>query len=349
MNNPEIEKYWETSIGKTISLAHGNGGRLTRDLINDIFVRQGNSGLLDTRQDAVSLPLYGEGVHMTTDSFTVQPLEFPGGDIGALCINGTVNDLAVAGAKPLYISTGFIIEEGLQTKLLVRIVKSMWAAAVSADVDIVTGDTKVVPRGYGGGVYINTTGIGVDYGFKGLGVSLIQPGDHVLVSGPIGDHGVAVMLAREEFGLSGDIVSDCAPVHDFVRALCGLEGVRFMRDPTRGGLATVMHELVDDTGFSISLDESNIPLRPQVKSVCDMLGYDPLVLACEGRVVAVVDRKVSNEILRKWRQLPQGEEAALVGFISSSNDGDARVTLRTQLGGSRFLEPLEDDPLPRIC
>lgn len=337
------------SVGETISLSQGNGGRLTRELIDNVFVRLGNSRLLDTRHDAASLPLNSNVICMTTDSFTVQPLEFPGGDIGALSVNGTVNDLAVAGAKPLYISTAFIIEEGLPTEVLVRIVKSMWTAAMSANVDIVTGDTKVVPKGCGGGIYINTTGIGVDDGFPGMDASLIQPGDHVLVSGPIGDHGVAVMLARDEFGLSGDIVSDCASVLNLTRVLRGLDGVRFMRDPTRGGLATVMHELVEDTGLSISLDESSIPIRPEVESVCEMLGFDPYYLASEGRVVAVVDPNVSREVLKRWHQLPHGENAAVIGSIMSPNKGYNTVTLLTKLGGSRLLEPLEDDPLPRIC
>tara|TARA_R110002153_G_scaffold268550_1_gene433391 strand:- start:3177 stop:4235 length:1059 start_codon:yes stop_codon:yes gene_type:complete len=332
-----------------VSLAHGNGGRLTKELIESVFVQCSSSKKLDTKHDSVSLVLPSNELCMTTDSFVVQPLEFPGGTIGSLSVYGTINDLSVIGAKPLYISTAFIIEEGLKVDELVRIVKSMNEAAASANVEIVTGDTKVVPKGNGGGLYINTTGVGVTDGYPHLDMSLIMPGDHILVSGPIGDHGIAVLLAREEFGLKGNVLSDCGSVFPLTEAVKSTEGIRFMRDPTRGGLATVLHEIAEETGLDVIVDEAVIPIRPEVLSVCEMLGYDPFVLACEGRVVAITSCESSSTILEKWRALPQGKEAEVIGAIYPSVNSRARVVLNTQLGGQRFIEQLEDDPLPRIC
>jgi hydrogenase expression/formation protein HypE len=329
-----------------ITLAHGNGGRFMRDLIDTVFAQHLGNPDLDVTADAVPLFLEGE-VMFTTDGFTVQPLEFPGGDIGKLAVHGTANDLAVAGATPRYLSLSAIIEEGLEISQLVRIVTSLAAAAREAQVQIVAGDTKVVPRGYGGGLYLTTTGIGLRTNKYALGLGYIQSGDRILVSGPIGDHGVCVMLAREEFGLQGSLQSDCACVLPLTQTLLDLAGVRFMRDPTRGGLATVAHEIIRATVFAVRLFETAIPVRDPVRSVCEMLGYDPYYLACEGRVVAVVTEDAAQQALARWKALPQGEAAAIIGSVETTPS--AAVILETELGGQRFLEELEDDPLPRIC
>ncbi len=331
---------------KHITLAHGNGGRLMRELIEEIFARHLANPSLDIEADAVPLTLpQGETV-FTTDGFIVQPLEFPGGDIGSLAVHGTVNDLAVAGATPLFLSLNAFIEEGLETELLERVVASIGHSAREAGVQVAAGDTKVVPRGEGGGLYLATSGIGIRPPDLVLGMERIQSGDRILVSGPVGDHGIAVLLAREEFGLRGDLSSDCASVLPFTRALLNHSGLRFMRDPTRGGLATVAHEVAHRTGLQVILSEAEIPVRDPVRSVCEILGYDPLYLACEGRVVAVVAEETAHRALEIWRALPGGEGAALVGRLVAD---DSLVILETELGGRRILEELEEDPLPRIC
>lgn len=329
-----------------ITLAHGNGGRFMRELIDTLFARHLRNPDLDVQADAVPLSLEGP-MMFTTDGFTVQPLEFPGGDIGKLAVFGTVNDLAVAGAVPCYLSLSAIIEEGLEVSQLDRIVASLAEAARQAEVNVVAGDTKVVPRGQGGGLYLTTTGIGVRATAISLGLQCIQSGDRILVSGPIGDHGVCVMLAREEFGLHGGLVSDCACVTPLTHALLDLPGLRFMRDPTRGGLATVAHEIHRATGLSVRLLEPAIPVHDPVRSVCEMLGYDPYYLACEGRVVAVVANSAATEALERWQALPGGQLAAIIGQVEAANTRG--VILETELGGERLLDELEDDPLPRIC
>lgn len=328
-----------------ITLAHGNGGRFMRELIEGIFARHLANPSLDIQADAVALALDGEPM-FTTDGFTVQPLEFPGGDIGKLAVHGTVNDLAVAGALPRYLSLSAIIEEGLEVDVLERLVASLAEAAREAGVQVAAGDTKVVPRGQGGGLYLTTAGIGIRIASTPLGLNCIQAGDSVLVSGPVGDHGIAVMLAREEFGLHGDLRSDCACVLPLTRALLELPGLRFMRDPTRGGLATVAYEIAHVTGLTVRLRETAVPVHAQVRSVCEILGYDPYYLACEGRVVAVIDPAAAETALACWRALPQGAEAAIIGRVEP---GHPVVVLETELGGERLLDELEDDPLPRIC
>lgn len=329
-----------------ISLAHGNGGRFMRELINDLFARHLANPLLNTRTDAATLPELNGEVMITTDGFTVQPLEFPGGDIGSLAVHGTINDLAVAGADPLYFSLNAFIEEGLEIALLERVIQSLAAAAEHAGIKIVTGDTKVVRRGEGGGLYLATTGVGVKPPGQNLGMEQIQSGDRLLVSGPVGDHGTAVMLAREQFGMRGNLQSDAASVLPLTRALRELPGLRFMRDPTRGGLASVMQEIHQATGLGLRLWHNAIPVREPVTAVCEMLGYDPLYLACEGRVIAVVAEDQAEAALTRWQDLPQGTEATLIGKITQAGQ---RVILETELGGERVLEELEDDPLPRIC
>ena len=337
-----------TMLDSHVSLAHGNGGRYMRELIQEIFARHLGNPLLDTDCDAAVLPWdagAGELV-FTTDSFTVQPLEFPGGNIGSLAVHGTTNDLAVAGAIPKYLSLGVILEEGLDFAVLERVVAGIAAAANEIGVVVAAGDTKVVRRGEGGGIYLNTSGIGVKDPALELGIDRIRNGDVVLVSGPVGDHGIAVMLAREQFGLRGDLKSDAASVLPLTRALASVPGLRFMRDPTRGGLATVMHEVVQATGLGVVLQEANVPVRDSVRSVCEMLGYDPYFLACEGRVVAVVAADDAQRALAALRSAQGGADSAIIGSVRKQ---PARVVLETTIGGERVIEELEDDPLPRIC
>ncbi len=330
-----------------ISLAHGNGGRYMRELIEELFARHLSNPHLDVQADAVCLPLKQDGdLLFTTDGFTVQPLEFPGGNIGSLAVHGTTNDLAVSGAIPRYLSLNAFIEEGFEVAQLERIIQGIAEAAKAIDVEVVAGDTKVVRRGEGGGVYLATTGIGIRPPGLEIGMHRIKAGDQILVSGPVGDHGIAVMLAREQFGLRGDLLSDAGSVLSLTRTLLDLPGLHFMRDPTRGGLATVAHEISRATQLQVRLLQPAIPIRDAVVSVCEMLGYDPLYLACEGRVVAVLDPADAELALQRWNSLPEGESAALIGEVT---ENDALVVLETELGGSRILEELEDDPLPRIC
>lgn len=328
-----------------ISLAHGNGGRFMRELIDEIFARHLSNAELDVQADAVPLALAGSDIMFTTDGFTVQPLEFPGGNIGSLAVHGTTNDLAVAGAIPRYLSLNAFIEEGMEIAVLERIIESLASSARAIGVQVVAGDTKVVRRGEGGGLYLATSGIGIRSRLD-LGLDRIRADDAILVSGPVGDHGIAVMLAREAFGLHGELRSDAASVLPLTRAALEIEGLHFMRDPTRGGLATVCHELQRATGMGVTLQQAAIPVHDPVQSVCDILGYDPMYLACEGRVVAVVDPAQADSLLQRWRDLPQGRAAARIGHIS---DQRPHVVLQTGLGGERILEELEDDPLPRIC
>ena len=330
-----------------VTLAHGNGGRRMRELIEEIFAHHLGNASLDVQLDAVPLDFApGMVPYITTDAFTVRPLEFPGGDIGSLAVNGTVNDLAVSGAEPRFLTLNAIIEEGLEVECLDRIVRSLADAARTAGVRVVAGDTKVVPRGQGGGLYFATTGVGLRAPGHQLGMNRIRQGDVLLVSGPAGDHGIAVMLAREEFELKGSVQSDCAAVTPLTAPLAAIEGLRFMRDPTRGGVATVAHEIAAATGLNVRLNEAQVPVRDSVRSFCHMLGYDPYYLACEGRVVAVAAPDAARDILAIWRGIQAGEHASAIGMLSA---GKGQVILETEIGGERFLEELEDDPLPRIC
>lgn len=329
-----------------IALAHGNGGRYMRELIEGIFARHLGNPALDTQADAVPLNLDSHELLFTTDGFTVQPLEFPGGDIGSLAVHGTTNDLAVAGGLPRYLSLNAFIEEGLDVTVLDRVIASLARAAKEIGVQVAAGDTKVVRRGEGGGLYLATTGIGTRLPGPRMGLNQIRAGDALIVSGPVGDHGIAVMLAREQFGLRGDLQSDAASVLPLTRALLNFSGLRFMRDPTRGGLATVCHEIQRATGLGVHVQQACIPIRAPVQSVCEMLGYDPLFLACEGRVVAVVAPDQAEAAAQALRALPGGEQAGVIGHLE---DTLRHVVLHTELGGQRILEELEDDPLPRIC
>ncbi len=328
-----------------ITLAHGNGGRFMRELIEEVFARHLAHSDLDTEADAVPLSLNGGEPMITTDGFTVQPLEFPGGDIGSLAVHGTTNDLAVAGARPLYLTLNAFIEEGMEIAQLDRIVQSLARTAREIGVKVAAGDTKVLQRGEGGGLYLATTGVGIRIPGTRPAMSNIQAGDIILISGSVGDHGTAVMLAREDFGLRGDLLSDADSVLPLTEAMMASTGLRFMRDPTRGGIASVAHEIARATGMGVRFD-ATIPVKDQVQAVCDMLGYDPYYLACEGRVLAVVAAEEADAALQAWRSIPTGRDAAIVGRITKDSQ---RVVLETELGGERFLEELEDDPLPRIC
>ena len=328
-----------------ISLAHGNGGRFMRELIDEVFARHLGGDELDVEADAVPIALNGGEAMITTDGFTVQPLEFPGGDIGSLSVHGTVNDLAVAGARPLYLTLNAFIEEGLEITLLNRIVASLAKAAQDSGVRVSAGDTKVLKRGEGGGLYLATTGVGERLPGVRPSMDRIAEGDALIISGSVGDHGTAVMLAREDFGLRGELVSDAGPVMSLTEPLLALDGLRFMRDPTRGGIASVAHEIRRASGYGVRL-AATIPVREPVQAVCEMLGYDPYYLACEGRVLAVVAEHQVDEALAIWRALPAGHDAERIGRIDAVGEP---VVLETPLGGARFLEELEDDPLPRIC
>ena len=328
-----------------IRLAHGNGGRFMRELIEELFARHLADLAPDVTLDASPFVLPAGVPHVTVDGFTVKPLEFPGGDIGSLAVNGTVNDLAVSGALPLYLTLSAIIEEGLEVALLERVVSSLASAAAKAGVRVLAGDTKVVPRGHGGGIYFTTTGIGIRPDGVDLGLGLVRRGDAVLASGPIGDHGIAVLLAREEFDMRGNIKSDCAAVTALAQTAIA-HGARFMRDPTRGGLAGVANEICRATGLGLRLSEDQVPVRDEVRGVCEMLGYDPYYLACEGRVVAIAPEEAAPALLAGWRTVEGGEEAAIVGAVTAP---PARVVLSTSAGGERIVDELEDDPLPRIC
>ncbi|HVP32158.1 MAG TPA: hydrogenase expression/formation protein HypE [Steroidobacteraceae bacterium] len=328
-----------------VSLAHGNGGRLMRELIEELFAPALGNPLLDTRADAVGVPTPEDReLVVTTDGFTVQPLEFPGGNIGSLAVHGTVNDLAVSGALPRFMTLSTFLEEGLPIVLLRRVIGSLAEAARDCGVAVVAGDTKVLGRGDCDGIYLAATGLGFRPRTTRLGFDQVRAGDRVLVSGPVGDHGAAVLLARQEFGLRGDLRSDAASVLPEAQALLSVPGLRFMRDPTRGGLATVAHELARATGLRVQLAEARIPVNDAVQSVCELLGFDPLYLACEGRVVAVVAPEAAEAAVTQLRQV--APHAAVIGELAA---GAAQVVLDTAFGGQRVLDELEDDPLPRIC
>ena len=331
-----------------ITLAHGSGGKATHTLIDAIFLDAFRNEMLEPMEDAAALTVGSGRIALTTDSYVVSPLFFPGGDIGDLAVNGTVNDLAVSGATPLYLSAGFILEEGLPVEDLTRIVASMAEAAANAGVHIVTGDTKVVQQGKADGCYINTAGVGLLPDDRQLGVAQAKPGDAVLVSGPIGDHGVTIMLARGELDIEADLTSDTAPVHTMVaKLLAEVPGVRALRDATRGGVATILNEVAKAANVSVVVDEQAVPVRPVVRGASELLGIDPLYVACEGRVVAIVDGAHAEAALRTLKADPLGAEAAIIGRIG--DDPPGIVLLRTTFGGTRIVDMLVGDPLPRIC
>lgn len=339
-------KYAEDDL---IILGHGSGGTLTNQLIKDVFQQAYGNPVLDELLDAAVLEV-GEGrIAFSTDSFVVDPIFFPGGDIGTLAVSGTVNDLAVSGAKPLYLSAGFIIEEGLPIRDLRRIVQSIQDTAQAAGVQVVTGDTKVVDRGSADKIFINTAGIGLIPAGRHLSPRLMEPGDVVLVSGTMGDHGLTILAQREGLAFSTPVESDCAPVNRITEAVmeAGGDGVRCMRDPTRGGLATTLNELAMQSERGVLLSEEEIPFLREVVGACEMLGLDPLYLANEGKVIAVVAPQVADQVLEAMRALPEGRGAVQIGEVIAEEEG--LVLLETELGATRILGMLEGEPLPRIC
>ena len=333
---------------EVVTLAHGAGGKATRALVEGLFLQELSNPLLAELGDAAVGSVNGSRLAFTTDSYVVRPLFFPGGDIGELAVNGTVNDLAMAGARPLWLSAGFVVEEGLAVTDLRRIAASMGAAAERAGVSVVAGDTKVVERGAADGLFVNTAGLGLVSPAASLGPDRVRAGDRVLVSGTLGDHGLAVLVARGELDLEVDLRSDTAPLHELVAGLLELgESVRWLRDPTRGGLATALNELVETAGVTVALDETTLPVRPEVAGACEILGIDPLYVANEGKLIAVVAPGAAATALETLRRHPLGRDAALVGEIRA--DADPFVLLDTALGGTRIVDMLVGDPLPRIC
>jgi hydrogenase expression/formation protein HypE len=331
-----------------ITMSHGAGGKATQTLIQAIFLNELRNPLLEPLEDAARLQVSGARVALTTDSFVVSPLFFPGGNIGDLAVNGTVNDLATSGAVPLFLSAGFILEEGFPVADLTRIVASMRAAADAAGVQVVTGDTKVVERGKGDGCYINTAGVGAIAHDLDLGVANARPGDAVIVSGPIGDHGVTIMLARGELDIEADVSSDTAPLGGLVAGLLSATpGVRALRDATRGGVATILNEIATSANVGVVVSENDIPVRTEVRGASELLGIDPMYVACEGRMVAVVDGAAADEALAALRAHPLGGQAAIIGHVTSDPPGI--VQLKTAFGGTRIVDLLVGDPLPRIC
>ena len=331
----------------TIQLAHGGGGVLSRNLIRDEIAARFGAGPLQGLPDAARVTCGAGELIFTTDSYVVQPVEFPGGNIGSLAVHGTVNDIAVSGGRPRWLSLGLILEEGLPLAVLRRILDSVRAAAETCGVQIATGDTKVVSRGQCDQLYLNTAGVGDPIPGFSLGASTIRPGDAVLVSGTLGDHGMAVLCARKGIDIRDGPVSDSAPVHRLVAALTPLAArMRFMRDPTRGGAAAVTNEIVEGRSFGILLREAALPFAPGTRAAAEMLGLDLLDVACEGRVLLVCAADAADAVLAVWRQLPEGLHAAQIGEVSTRN---GQVVLETLMGGHRLVDVPHGEMLPRIC
>jgi hydrogenase expression/formation protein HypE len=330
-----------------ILLAHGSGGRLAHELIEKVLVRPLSNPLLDRLDDSAVFSCSGR-LAFTTDSYVVNPIFFPGGDIGKLAVCGTVNDLSMVGATPLYLSLAFIIEEGLALDDLERVLVSVQAAAREANVQIVTGDTKVVNKGSADRLFVNTAGLGtVPEGIEISG-SNAQPGDKVILSGTIGDHGIAVLSQREGIGFSTRLESDCAPLNGLVaEMMAASKRIHAMRDPTRGGLATTLNEIAAQSKVGIRIEEEKVPVRDEVRGACEMLGIDPLYVANEGKLVAVVHPEDADVVLERMRQHRYGKSAAIIGEVRPDHPG--RVVMKTTLGASRIVDMLVGDPLPRIC
>jgi len=334
--------------GKTITLAHGNGGKLSHEMISALFVDEFDNPMLQERADAARIAINQNKLAFTTDSHVISPIFFPGGDIGKLAVTGTVNDLAVMGARPLYLSCGFIIEEGFRMDDLKRIVQSMSDSAKEIGAQIVTGDTKVVEKGAADGIFINTSGIGVLSENAPGGITTVQPGDAVIVSGSLGDHGVAVYAEREKLLLQTPLTSDCAIVLSLVEAAMeACRCIRIMRDPTRGGLATTLNEFAMGQLFGIEINEEDIPVKEPVLAVCEMLGFDPLYMANEGKVVIIVPKDSAEEVVQALRRQPLGRSATMIGEVTDRFPG--KVCMKTLVGGNRIVDMLIHEPFPRIC
>ena len=332
----------------TILLGHGSGGKLSAELIRDVFLPYLNNEVLARLDDQAIVNINGQRLAFTTDSFVVKPLFFPGGDIGSLAVHGTVNDLAMGGATPLFLSAAFIIEEGFSIEELRQIVDSMRRAAAAAGVQVVTGDTKVVEKGKGDGLFINTTGIGIVPEGVELSADRARPGDKVLLSGSIGDHGIAILAQREGLEFETAIESDSAALHTLVGEMLQVtREIRCMRDPTRGGVSSTLNEIAQQSNVGIELDERSIPVREEVRGACELLGLDPLYVANEGKLIAIVAPNAAPVLLQAMRRHPLGSEAQIIGTVKDTNPG--LVTMRTPFGTTRIVDMLAGDQLPRIC
>jgi hydrogenase expression/formation protein HypE len=337
-------------MSKTILLGHGSGGKLTGDLIKNTFLKYFDNPVLRTLTDSATIKIKDKLIAFTTDSYVVDPVFFPGGDIGKLAVCGTVNDLSVSGAEPMFISAAFIIEEGFPTDDLEKITKSMRDEAVKAGVQIVTGDTKVVNKGKCDKIFINTAGIGY-LNKKHENISTgknIKPGDRIIINGYIGDHGIAVMGARENLKFETEILSDCASLNHLIKLVLdsGAE-VKFMRDITRGGLATVVSEIAENRKCGISINETTLPVRESVRGMCEIFGYDPLFMANEGKVIIIVSKESSQKVIKVMNKHEFGKDAAIIGEITANNPGKA--VLYSVVGGTRIIDKLTGEMLPRIC
>jgi hydrogenase expression/formation protein HypE len=333
---------------KTVLLAHGSGGKLSQELVRQMFIGELANETLSRLDDAACFDLGGGRLAFTTDSYVVSPIFFPGGDIGKLAVCGTVNDLSTAGATPKYLSLAMIIEEGLPLDELARVVQSIKSAAAEAGVCIVTGDTKVVNRGKADKLFINTSGIGVIPDGVDISGSSARPGDIVVLSGSIGDHGMAIMAQREGFNFKVPVASDCAPLNKLVAGMLDTStNIHVLRDPTRGGLATTLNEVAAQSGVGIDIDESKIPVKDAVRTACELLGFDPLYVANEGKMIAIVAPEDATNALEAMRRDRYGADAAIIGEVTSEHKG--RVVLRTALGARRIVDMLSGELLPRIC
>ena len=331
-----------------ILLGHGSGGKLSADLLKDVFLPALGNPVLNRLEDQAIVSLNGTRLAITTDSFVVKPLFFRGGDIGSLAVHGTINDLAMGGAEPLWLSAAFILEEGLPTETLRRVVASMHQAAANAGVPIVTGDTKVVEKGSADGLFINTTGIGRVRDGTSLSAAQAQPGDAILVSGFLGDHGIAILAEREGLQFETQVQSDSAALHTLVaRLLDATQEVRSLRDPTRGGLSSTLNEIATSSNVGMELNETAIPVREEVRGACEMLGLDPMYVANEGKLVAVVASSAAPAALQALRAHPLGKDAAIIGHVT--HDHPRLVVMRTPFGTTRIVDMLAGDQLPRIC
>ena len=336
------------SVHDTVLLGHGSGGKLSADLVRTVFLSAFANPELAQLNDQAIVRVGDSRIAVTTDSFVIRPLFFPGGDIGSLAVHGTVNDLAVGGAKPLFLTAGFILEEGLQMDVLRRVVHSMQKAAAEAGVQIVTGDTKVVEKGKGDGLFINTTGIGLVAPGLELSADKALPGDRILLSGSIGEHGIAILAQREGLEFESAIQSDSAPLHSLCAQMLGAtDGVRCMRDLTRGGLSSAIHEIAAQSGVGIELEERTIPIREEVKGACEMLGLDPLYVANEGKLIAIVAADGAAGVLSAMQSHPLGSGAEIIGTVTEAHRG--MVVLKTAIGTTRLVDMLAGDQLPRIC
>lgn len=331
-----------------IRLGHGSGGRLTEQLIEQVFIPSIGNPILNSLDDAALLQFNHSRLAFSTDSYVVKPLFFPGGDIGSLSVHGTINDLSMRMAKPLYLSAAFIIEEGFSITTLQKIVESFGAAAKEANVQVAAADTKVVNRGAGDGVYINTTGIGIIDVVAPPSANRAQPGDCVIVSGDLGRHGIAVLCAREGLDLETELESDCANLCELVQNLTQFESsIHCLRDLTRGGLSSALNEIAHASSIGIEINDSQIAINPTVKGACELLGLDPLYVACEGRFVCIVSAGIANEVVATLKRSELGTNAAIIGTVTSNHPG--RVVTRTAVGGRRIVDKLAGDQLPRIC